>query len=139
MSTTEQNAEVVRKYYDLLLSGQLQEARPFFADAFVLHEPRGLPYGGEYVGFQGVLEISEKVSSTFVDLTAQLIQITSGGDYVIARMLLSGQHPHTERAWSMPFMEEFRFEHGKIAEMTVWYHDPQKVSWAADFLRDYNA
>src|SRR2546423_6348685 len=55
------NLTIVRTWYEHVMAGELEEAAAMMADDFVLHEPPELPYGGEYHGPQGFLEVMQRI------------------------------------------------------------------------------
>ncbi|MET0987935.1 MAG: nuclear transport factor 2 family protein [Steroidobacteraceae bacterium] len=137
MSVEEQNLAVVKRFYELFAAGNVDECTKLFSDDFILHEPDGLPYGGKYRGKRGVLDIANRFLSTWATHSVEVVQLATGGDHVMSRAQLSGSHAKTGRSWSMPIIEDFRMNNGVIVEMTIFYFDACRVSWAADYTPQY--
>ncbi|GAA5153130.1 nuclear transport factor 2 family protein [Pseudonocardia eucalypti] len=120
---TERNRAVVRGLYDAAISGDLPGALEVLADDIVVHEPEFLPYGGVYRGKQEFAELFGKIAQ-FLDLSRVTVHYyVADGERVIAVLgipdLGTGELTH--------FAEQSTVRDGRIAEMRLFYYDPQSM------------
>lgn len=120
---TERNRAVVRGLYDAATSGDLPGALEALAEDVVVYEPDFLPYGGVYRGKQAFVELFGKIAQC-LDLSRVTVHYyVADGERVIAVLgipdLTTGELAH--------FAEQSTVRDGKIAEMRLFYYDPQSM------------
>ncbi len=130
-TTTQDNVAIVREWYDLVMAGDLEAAAAMMADDFVLHEPPGLPYGGEYHGPEGFLEVMQRITALFEPSLAKPLEILDATNPVV--ILLRGRfRSHaTGEVVEMDVVELYYVRVGKIAELDGYYKDPAAIVAAA--------
>jgi hypothetical protein len=130
-TTIQDNVAIVREWYDHVMAGELEAAAAMMADDFVLHEPPGLPYGGEYHGPEGFLEVMQRITALFEPSLAKPLQILDATNPVV--ILLRGRFTSraTGEVVEMDIVELYYVRDGKIAELDGYYKDPAAITAAA--------
>jgi ketosteroid isomerase-like protein len=130
-TTAQDNLSIVREWYDHVLAGELEEAAAMMADDFVLHEPPGLPYGGEYHGPQGFFEVMQKITALFEPSLAKPLEYLDAGNPVIIKLVGRFRSHATGEVVEMDIVELYYVRDGKIAELDGYYKDPAAIAAAA--------
>lgn len=120
----EQSKQVVLDMYAAGMSGDVEGMLKQMAeDAFVLHEPTFLPYGGSYRGRAGMIEAFTKIGAR-LDVTA--IEI----DYVVAegeRVFVVMRTTDLGSGEQVLLAEENLVRDGLIHEMRVYFHEARSL------------
>lgn len=117
----------MRRIYQACTSGRLDELDDLVAPDAVDHNPDA----GQEPGLAGLKRSMTELRTAFPDLAFTPQEITSGGDRVVSRVLISGIHsgdygaiPATDRAMSVDAIDIVRFEDGRAVERWGLYDAP---------------
>jgi ketosteroid isomerase-like protein len=117
----------VRAFNELLLSGRLDEACGLLADDLAVHEPPELPYGGEFRGPSGLLDLLGREMAV-VDAAPLTTEYLDAGDRVVfmarARFAAKG----TDRSVDVDLVEIHTVRDGRICDLDVYYKEPGAVA-----------
>lgn len=124
------NIHVIRTALDSALAGRLDDARPFFADDFVLYEAKGLPFGGVYRGWEGYKEILGKLHDFWIPGRKQASRefVPYGDDKVIIHFTLEGRIAKNGQHVAMPVLALWELKDGKIASVRPFYFDTKRFA-----------
>lgn len=86
-ATAQRNAEIVRRYLDVINSHDVEAAALFYADDTVNH---GIP-----TGRAGVRRVLTDIFTTFPDWRMEIVDLVAAGDDVIIREIVTGTHRGT--------------------------------------------
>lgn len=125
-TTAQRNLATVSRFMELVPAGELDEAARLTHDGFVVHEPPGLPYGGEYDGLPAFFELLTKISAA-LELTPLAVKHVADGDTVLARISLRFTARATGASLDMELANIFTLRDGRIAELDVFYKDPSGI------------
>jgi ketosteroid isomerase-like protein len=133
MSNTEdqqKNINIVRTTLDNARAGRLDDARPFFADDFILYEAEGLPFGGVYRGWQGYLEVLDKLNKFWSAGRAQASRefIPYGENKVIIHFTLDGHITKNGKHVQMPIVAIWELKDGKIYSIRPFFFDTKLIA-----------
>ena len=114
----ETNKQTVRRLYDLLNAGNVEEIQDMVTDGYDEHDP--LP--GQGAGRDGVLDrYSMLIDALAPQFTIE--DVIAEGDRVVVRWMNSGTHvgefagiPPTGRAFSIAGIDIYRVVEGRLAE-----------------------
>jgi ketosteroid isomerase-like protein len=106
MSGPRTNAEIVAAVYEAMAKADPEGLLELCALDVTITQTAELPWGGDYLGRDGVLEFAAKLIST-IDSKVEIDTIFEAGDRVIQR----GRTRGTVRATGAPF---------DVAEVHVW-------------------
>jgi hypothetical protein len=101
----------------------------------VVHEPPGLPYGGEYHGPDGFMELTGKLRARF-DVTIRDGVIHHAGGKIVGIMRLTFDPTDGNSPTDMSIAEVYSFREEKISEIDVYYKDTKLI---ADLLAPRSA
>ena len=116
---SEQNKEVVRRFYAGISEGRLEIINELLAENFVEHEK--LP--GLEPNREGVRKMFEMFRRAFPDLRLRADDMVAEADKVFLRGTMTGTHkseflgiPPTGKTIVVPFGDFIRFEAGRVVE-----------------------
>jgi ketosteroid isomerase-like protein len=133
---TEKKAEIaaedilerLRAFYDGLVVGNLAPAdRLFDFDNLVMHEPGGLPYGGDYRGKEGLLDGIAAINAVWKRIRFSDLRYSVGEDLAIVHFTMSAISRTTGKELSMPVCEVWRFRNGLVFDVSPFYWDTHAV------------
>jgi uncharacterized protein len=126
--TAERSLATVRRFMAAAGAERMNERRSLLHDDFVVHEAGGLPFSGDYYGWQGFYELLNRMNDV-LDLTAGPITTDSlGDDAVAARFRLRFISRASGESVEMGLVEIYTLLDGRIAELDVYYKDPAAVA-----------
>ena len=123
-AVAEDGIDVAREFYGHIASGEFEEAKELLAPEFVVHEPRELPYGGEYHGFDGFLDLLKRLTAVAEIAPVTTPEFAAAGDRVMVRMIGRFTSPTSGRSVDTGVLELVSFHDGRIAELDVFYKGP---------------
>lgn len=125
MADEAQNLERTKRLYEISAAGDWAAVEEMLADDFVATEAAGLPYEGAYRGKDGLRQLYLKVMG-MMDLEGlDLVQMTVGGDWVIALVTMKARD--ADGPFDIELAEGTRFRDGKVVEIKPFYFDPAQV------------
>ena len=124
---------VVQTFYANLQSAEtLPAALALLDENFVLHSPRALPWGGDYTGPAGFIELRTKLRALVSPENDAEIEYIPAGNHVLVRApggrfrsVITGESAPTAVA------EIFEVRDGRIVDMDIYYKDYAAVSAVA--------
>jgi ketosteroid isomerase-like protein len=127
----QKNIDTVRTALDNARANKLEAAKPFFADDFILYEADGLPFGGEYRGWDGYVDILMRLRAFFKAGERRQDDrsfIPYGDDKVIIHFTVDGYVAKNERHVRMPVLALWELKDGKIARIRPFFFDTKKIA-----------
>jgi ketosteroid isomerase-like protein len=90
-----------------------------------IEDPPGLPYGGVYKGFAGMIEVAGKLFAAVEGCQIQTEAIigAEGGDEFVLRQRLTGTSARTGRPVEMSILEHYTFQDGLLTSIRPYYWD----------------
>ncbi len=129
MSTdTETDSEaVVRRFYDFLRAGKLQEASEVMSEDVVIRHT-ALPYGGEYHGRDGFLELLKRFTESVTPSRLTDTEWLPSGNVMTARTVVRFTANASGEAVEMRVVEMSTVRDGEIVELDMYYKDPAAIT-----------
>jgi ketosteroid isomerase-like protein len=106
--------------------GDIAGCVALMGDDVEVHEPTGLPYGGEYRGPAGFGQLIEAIMADYV-LTLDGVRLIDGDDRVVALLDVTFEHQVTGKRSDMRAVEVYTVEAGRISDIDVYYWNPQTL------------
>ena len=103
----------------------VERARKYIADDCVVHEAPSLPFGGDWKGPEGFVELMGKITTTFKNFHSQPISMVSDDTTVAFAARISGDAAHGR--FSIPLVEYWTCRDGKIVEIFAMWQDTKLV------------
>jgi uncharacterized protein len=126
--TAERSLATVRRFMAATGAERRNQRRSLLHDDFVVHEAGGLPFSGDYHGWQGFFELLNRMNDV-LELTAGPITTDPlGDDVVAARFRLRFISRASGESVEMGLVEIYTVRDGRIAELDVYYKDPAAVA-----------
>lgn len=103
--------------------------RSIISDDFVMYEPDPLPYGGEWRGPEGFVQLVQRLRESFdVDVVKSEISEAEGG-LLVCEFTFGFTSLRTGERMEMAVVDLFRFDQdGKIARADIYYTDAVKLA-----------
>jgi ketosteroid isomerase-like protein len=124
---TKQNVKIVEIMLENGHAGRWDIVRPYVADELVLHVPPGLPFGGDYHGWQGYVDILKNIGAFFTELKGGTREIATVGNKVVVMNRLSGRIARNGKPISFPLTDIWELKDGKVVSITAFYYDTKEI------------
>jgi hypothetical protein len=125
--------ELLTRMFDVELRF-LQSDKPdlgMLATAFhpdvVVHEPKSLPYAGDWIGFEGIGALFRRMREVWSDLKVEKLEATRDGDVVFMTCIIHLTSRATAVSIVQPFAEVLRFKDELLVEGTPFYYDTAEI------------
>ena len=125
--------ELLTRMFDVELRF-LQSDKPdlrMLATAFhpdvVVHEPKSLPYAGDWAGFEGIGALFRRMREVWSDLKVEKLEATRDGDVVFMACTIHLTSRTTGASVTQPFAEMLRFKNDLLIEGTPFYYDTAEI------------
>jgi ketosteroid isomerase-like protein len=117
---SEENVEVVRRYYAAWNAGGLDAARVFWSDDFQWHDAPGMPDSGVYQGPDAVAAHFQDLADVLGGMKVHLDELVPAGDEVFVRLRVNLDAPRGGLLLSGPIFETVRIEHGQLRRIRLF-------------------
>ncbi|WP_105384702.1 nuclear transport factor 2 family protein [Neorhizobium alkalisoli] len=104
--------------------GQLADA---FAEDVVVREPHSLPYGGNWIGLDGISALITRMSDVWSDMRIDDLEVTGSPERVYLSCELTMVSRVSGKTTIQPFCERLDFRDGRLVEGIPFYHDTQAL------------
>lgn len=99
-----------------------------FHPGVVVHEPKSLPYAGDWTGLEGIGALFRKMRQVWSDLAVEQLEATREGDTVFMACTIRLTCRASGAMITQPFAEVLRFKGERLIEGTPFITTPRK-SW----------
>ena len=129
-ATTSAGLDTVRRFYELVAAGRIDEVRLLLHEDLVIREPRDLPYGGDYHGRAGYDDIMGQIVSLAEIAVAESdpVQFLDSGNPVVVHFTGRFTSRATGKVAETRIVELFTVRDGQIVELDVFYKEPSRVT-----------
>ena len=93
----------------------------------VVHEPKSLPYAGDWTGFEGIGALFRRMREVWSDLSVEQLEATRDGDAVFMICTIHLTSRVTGVSVVQPFAEVLRFKDELLVEGTPFYYDTVEI------------
>jgi len=113
-----------------LQSGDGEQIRAICHPDLTIEDPPGLPYGGVYRGFDGMLEVAGKLFAAVADcrMQTELIIGDPAGDEFVLKQRMTGRIARTGRPVEMGILEHYSFRDGLLVSIRPYYWDTRALA-----------
>jgi uncharacterized protein len=122
------NIEIVKTMAKNGILGRWDIVRQYVSDDLVMHVPPGLPYGGDYHGWEGYQRCFKEMGTFFKDLKGGEAEFASVGDKVIVVTNMSGRIAKNGKPLSFALTTVWKVKDGKVADIVPFYYDTKAIS-----------
>jgi ketosteroid isomerase-like protein len=120
---SEENVEVVCRYYAAWNEGGLEAARAFWSDDFEWHDAPGMPDSGVYRGAEAAAAHFRDLNEVLGRMEVGLDRVLPAGDEVFVLLHVHLDAPRGELSLDGPIFETVRIEQGKISRIRLFLNE----------------
>jgi ketosteroid isomerase-like protein len=117
---SEENVELVRRYYAAWNEGGLQAAQAFWSDDFEWHDAPGMPDSGVYRGPEAAAAHFRDLNEVLGTMEVHLDRVLPANDEVLVLLHVHLDAPRGELALEGPIFETVRIDQGKISRIRLF-------------------
>ena len=120
---------ILEKFLNLGRSRNMAALETMVTEDIRIKQAKSLPFGGEYVGWDGYLEVTGKLFGKMRKVQLELIDAWDGPQCsLVAHFMLNAVSKRTKQEISMPLLEIWEFKNDKVSAITPFYHDTHLLS-----------
>lgn len=120
------NLAVVQRFYQELAKSNMAGAMDLLADDFRLIQADSLPFGGEYIGRQGITEFFGKFFSFWKSFQSADVTYFAENEKVVATSTATGT-THDGKVFVIPMVQVYTLRDGKMTETRPFYFDTAQL------------
>jgi ketosteroid isomerase-like protein len=117
---SQENVELVRRYYAAWNGGGLDAVRPFWSDEFEWHDAPGMPDSAVYEGPDAVAEHFADLNETLGFMKVEVEALASAGDEVFVRLRVHLDAPLGGIGIDGPIYESVEVKRGKLSRIRLF-------------------
>jgi ketosteroid isomerase-like protein len=120
--------DILGRFFAAVLGGDVATLRELVSPDCVVHEPADLPYGGEYVGVDGLLTMFGSVNRDLefaIDGTPEFLPVDDGRVVLRANAVFTART--SGRTAAFPIAEIYTLSAGQIVDIDVFYKEPGAI------------
>jgi hypothetical protein len=117
---SQENVEVVRRYYAAWNAGGLDAARAFWSDDFEWHDAPEMPDGGVYRGAEAAAAHFRDLNEVLGTMEVHVDRVLPAGDEVFVPLHVHLDAPRGGLPLDGPIFETVRVEEGKISRIRLF-------------------
>jgi ketosteroid isomerase-like protein len=119
--------ETVRRIYDAFARGDLEAVmNECAADAVITQDP-ALPWGGRFVGRDGIAEFASKLIGS-IDSKVETEQLFQAGDHVVQQGRTKGTVRHNGAAYDIPECHVWTLRDGVVVSAEFYIDSPAMLA-----------
>ena len=117
---SEENVQIVRRYYAAWNAGGLDAARAFWSDDFEWHDAPEMPDGSVYRGVEAVAAHFRDLNEVLGTMEVHVDRALPAGDEVFVPLHVHLDAPRGGLPFDGPIFETVRVEEGKISRIRLF-------------------
>jgi hypothetical protein len=117
---SQDDVEVVRRYYAAWNAGGLDAARAFWSDDFEWHDAPEMPDGGVYRGAEAAAAHFRDLNEVLGTMEVHVDRAVPVGDEVFVRLHVHLDAPRGGLPLDGPIFETVRIEEGKVSRIRLF-------------------
>ncbi len=115
--------ELVKKFYEFLAKGNRQDAYSLLSNDFVLNQAASLPYGGEYIGVNGLNDFFQKFYAFWREFETLQSDYFYSDNKVFAISKIRGVVLKTGKIIETDMVQIYTVENQKLIFAQPFYYD----------------
>jgi len=121
--------ETYKALQQAVAANDVDEMRAHMAADFVLHEPPALPFGGDFLGAEGYLDLIGRLQSYF-ELELLSSKMTEAReDLLLCELAIRFTSRRTGESEDMKLVDLYHYDaEGKICRVDGFYMDPDMIA-----------
>jgi uncharacterized protein len=127
---SQENAELVRRYYGAWNAGGLEAVRAFWSDDFEWDDAPALPDGGVYRGTDAAAAHLRDLGEVLGDMEVEIEGLAPAGDEVFVRLRVHLGAPRGGLLLDGPIFETVHIEQGKVSRIRLFVNEAEALEAA---------
>jgi uncharacterized protein len=133
---TDQNVEVVQRFEDAFVRGDMQEVLSLVAEDIVVHEAASLPYPGDHEGHEGFLALADAFNRVWeITSPLELTFLDASDSRVVALVRFNVVARATGKPLTLELAEIYTVRDGRICDLDIYYRDTAAIVAATGGVR----
>lgn len=120
--------QLIKQFYEYLAIGNRQGAYSLLTDDFVLKQASSLPYGGEYIGVNGLNSFFQKFSAFWQDFKTVKTEYYFCDSKVFAISNIQGIISTTNKVIETEMIQAYEIKGDKIISAQPFYFDTKLLT-----------
>jgi ketosteroid isomerase-like protein len=122
------NVEVVERFEDAFVRGDMDEVLSLLTPDIVVHEAQSLPYPGDHRGHDGFIRLADAFNSVWEIVSdLDLAFLDAGEAHVVVLVAFDVVTRQTGVPLRLRLVEVYTVRDGRIAELDVYYRDTAAI------------
>jgi len=117
--------QVVERFYASL--ADIEALKRLLHPQIRLIEAPSLPYGGDFHGIEGLLQVLNSLFASWKDCAVEMKQVVADGDTAVGLIEIRGVGAKSGIPFEMSVAEVFRVRDGLIVEIKPFYFDTHRL------------
>ncbi len=126
-SVQDQNIALMKTILTNASQNAWDVVRGYVSEDIVVNIPIGLPYGGDYRGFDRFVESFKALGAFYSDLKVVSSDVAGHGDKVIIMNHMTANVRRNGKPITLLQVSIWRFEDGKLAQITPYFQDTKMI------------
>jgi ketosteroid isomerase-like protein len=127
---SEENVELIRRYYRAWNAGGLDAVRAFWSDDFQWHDAPGMPDRGVYRGADAAAAHFRDLAEVLGDMQVQIDGIVPAEEEVFVRLRVHVGAPRGGLLLDGPIFETVRIADGKLSRIRLFLNEQEALEAA---------
>lgn len=119
--------DLVKQFYEHLANGNKQGAYSLLSESFILKQANSLPYGGEYVGINGLDNFFEKFFAFWKEFKTLNTDYYISGDKVFAISKIRGVTRDINKIIETEMIQVYTIVNEKLTSAQPFYFDTKEL------------
>ncbi len=120
--------DLVRQFYDCLAIGDRQGAYSLSSEVFILRQALSLPFGGDYVGTNGLYDFFKKFAAFWKEFKTLNTDYYLSGNRIFAVSQTRGIIRNTERVIETEMIQIYVIANQKLTSAQPFYFDTKLLT-----------
>lgn len=127
---SQQNLELIRRYYRAWNGGGLDAVRGFWSDDFQWHDAPGMPDAGVYRGSEAVAAHFRDLEEILGDMEVHIAAMVPAGEEVFVQLRVHLGAPRGGLLLDGPIFETVSIKHGKLSRIRLFLEEREALEAA---------
>jgi uncharacterized protein len=121
------DVDITQQFLKAFQAGDIETVFGMIHPECVFDEGHGLPYAGTFVGPAGLQELVGKIM-TPLEMVVDSFDVSDGGDCAVARIGLTFTSRSSGRSLTIPSVELYETNDGKVSKIDIYYKSTHAVA-----------
>jgi uncharacterized protein len=121
------DVDITQQFLKAFQAGDIETVFAMIHPECVVDEGHGLPYAGTFVGPAGLQDLVGQIM-TPMEMVVDSFDVSDGGECAVARIQLTFTSRSSGRSLTIPSIELYETNDGKVSKIDVFYKSTQAIA-----------